>query len=84
MNKRVVTFASVDADWGTISHIGCFVKRPWWQRAIGLVYRPWRRDKMLDHSVLIGGKLCPPLTVEDGDIIRHSVTWSFGGEEPDA
>ena len=39
-----IEFKSAGADWGTVTHMGIFRRRPWWQRALSVVVRRWKSD----------------------------------------
>jgi len=77
-----IIFESIGDSWGKVTHVGIFVRRPWWQRILGLIYRPWRWSRCIDHSVMIDGKLRERVPVEGGEMIICNI--SFGYEDPDA
>ena len=63
--------------WPCVTEVGIFSLRPWWQRVVSLVYRPWRRsDRLLASSVVYRGELVTPLHLEEGQTIVTKMTFS--------
>lgn len=70
-----IEFPAPGDDWGTVTEVGIFTRRPWWQRMLGYIYRPWRREKIMANGSLVEGGLDVPLVVGDGDRMRTTITF---------
>lgn len=65
-----IKFDPVSCNWGTITELGIFTRRPWWQRALSLFVRKWRRtDAYVATGVLEG-------TISVAPIMEGSITIS--------
>ena len=56
-DSQSVEFPASGSNWGTVTHVGIYAKRPLWQRILGIVWRPWRRMRVVVWGPADDGRL---------------------------